>query len=136
MSEQSFEELFNESYKQIHTGEAVEGTVIDVKPDSAILDIGYKSEGILTRNEYTNDSSVDLTDVLHEGDTLEVKPTELLEEPSLPHLPRPVEDQGLATRAVLPGYELVHESSLHMTSFVKNYVPNFADNNKIKDVNL
>ena len=77
MSEQSFEELFNESYKQIHTGEAVEGTGIDVKPDSAILDIGYKSEGILTRNEYTNDSSVDLTDVLHEGDTLEVKVVKL-----------------------------------------------------------
>ncbi len=77
MSEQSFEELFNESYKQIHAGEAVEGTIIDVKPDSAILDIGYKSEGILTRNEYTNDSSVDLTEVLHVDDKLEVKVVKL-----------------------------------------------------------
>ena len=37
-----------------HLGEVVEGTVIDVKPDEIILNIGYKSDGIITRNEYTN----------------------------------------------------------------------------------
>ncbi len=73
MSEQTFEQMLNESFKTIHTGEAVEGSVIDVKPDEAILNIGYKSDGILTRNEYTNDNSVDLTEVLHIGDKLEVK---------------------------------------------------------------
>ena len=73
MSEQTFEQMLNESFKTIHTGEAVEGSVIDVKPGEAILNIGYKSDGVLTRNEYTNDSSVDLTEVLHVGDKLEVK---------------------------------------------------------------
>ena len=75
MSEQelTFEQMLDESFKTIHNGEAVEGTVIDVKPDVAILNIGYKSDGILTRNEYTNDSSVDLTQVLEVGQTLEVK---------------------------------------------------------------
>ncbi len=73
MSEQTFEQMLNESFKTIHTGEAVEGSVIDVKPDEAILNIGYKSDGVLTRKEYTNDDSVDLTEVLHIGDTLEVK---------------------------------------------------------------
>ena len=37
------------------------------------MNIGYKSDGILTRNEYTNDNTVDLTEVLHIGDKLEVK---------------------------------------------------------------
>ena len=73
MSEQTFEQMLNESFKTIHTGEAVEGSVIDVKPNEAILNIGYKSDGILTRNEYTNDNTVDLTEVLHIGDKLEVK---------------------------------------------------------------
>ncbi|MCR5418126.1 MAG: 30S ribosomal protein S1 [Lachnospiraceae bacterium] len=73
MSEQSFEQLLDESFKTIHNGEVVEGTVIDVKPEEAVLNIGYKSDGILSRNEYTNDNSVDLTEVLHEGDKLEVK---------------------------------------------------------------
>lgn len=71
--EQTFEQMLEESFKTIHTGEAVEGEVIDVKPEEAILNIGYKSDGILTRNEYTNDNSVDLTNVLHLGDKLEVK---------------------------------------------------------------
>ena len=35
--------------KTIRTGEEVEGTVIDVKNDQIILDIGYKSEGIITK---------------------------------------------------------------------------------------
>lgn len=51
----------------------MEGKIIDVKPDEAVLDIGYKSDGILTKNEYTNESNVDLTTVLHVGDTMEVK---------------------------------------------------------------
>jgi len=74
MSEEvSFEQLLNDSFKTIHTGEVVEGTVIDVKPDEIILNIGYKSDGILTRNEYTNDNSVDLTTVVKVGDTMDVK---------------------------------------------------------------
>ena len=55
MSEQSFEELLNENFKTIHTGEIVDGTVIDVKEDEIILNIGYKSDGIVTRNEYSSD---------------------------------------------------------------------------------
>ena len=73
MSEMSFEQMLEESLKTIRNGEVVEGTVIDVKPDEIILNIGYKSDGIITRNEYTNDSNVDLTTVVSVGDTMEAK---------------------------------------------------------------
>ena len=73
MSELTFEQMLEESFKTIHSGEVVEGTVIDVKPDEIILNIGYKSDGILTRNEYTNESNLDLTTVAKVGDTMEVK---------------------------------------------------------------
>ncbi|MCM1056707.1 MAG: 30S ribosomal protein S1 [Firmicutes bacterium] len=73
MSELTFEQMLEDSIKTIHSGEVVEGTVIDVKADEIVLNIGYKSDGILTRNEYTNDSSVDLTTVVKPGDTMEVK---------------------------------------------------------------
>ena len=73
MSELTFEQMLEESLKTIHTGEVVEGTVIDVKPEEIVLNIGYKSDGILTKNEYTNDSSCDLTAVVKVGDTMEVK---------------------------------------------------------------
>ena len=73
MSELTFEQMLEESFKTIHNGEVVEGTVIDVKADEAILNIGYKSDGILTRNEYTNEPNIDLTTVLKPGDKMEVK---------------------------------------------------------------
>ena len=73
MSELTFEQMLEESLKTIHTGEVVNGTVIAVKPDEIVLNIGYKSDGILSKNEYTNDNSVDLTEVVKVGDTMEVK---------------------------------------------------------------
>ena len=73
MSEMSFEQMLEESLKTIRNGEVVEGTVIDVKPDEIILNTGYKSDGIITRNEYTNDNNVDLTTVVSVGDTMEAK---------------------------------------------------------------
>ena len=73
MSELSFEQMLEESLKTIRNGEVVEGTVIDVKEDEIILNIGYKADGILTKNEYSNDPSIDLTSVVKPGDTMEVK---------------------------------------------------------------
>ena len=74
MSEMSFEQMLEESFKTIRNGEIVEGTVIDVKKDEIVLNIGYKADGILTRTEYTNDPDVtDLTEKVNVGDTLEAK---------------------------------------------------------------
>ncbi len=73
MAEKSFEQMLNESFKTIRNGEVVEGTVLDVKEDEIILNIGYKSDGILTRNEYSNDQSINLKNVAKPGDKMEVK---------------------------------------------------------------
>ena len=73
MSELTFEQMLDENFRTIHTGEVVEGTVILVKPDEIVLNINYKSDGILTKSEYSNDSSIDLTTVVKPGDTMEVK---------------------------------------------------------------
>ena len=56
--------MLDESLKTIRNGEVVEGTVISVKPDEIILNIGYKSDGIITRNEYTNEGNIDLTQMV------------------------------------------------------------------------
>ena len=42
MSENFAEMLANEEWKEIHTGEVVDGTVIAVKEDHIVLNIGYK----------------------------------------------------------------------------------------------
>ena len=73
MSEESFEQLLEGSLKTIHNGEVVEGTVIRVKEDEIVLNIGYKADGIITRNEYTNTTNVDLRTLVKEGDTMSAK---------------------------------------------------------------
>ncbi len=74
MSDLSFEQMLEDSFKNnIHTGEVVTGTVISVKPDSIVLNIGYKSDGIISRDEYTSDSNLDLTTVVKEGDEITAK---------------------------------------------------------------
>ena len=73
MSEASFAELLEDSLVTIHNGEIVEGTVIGVKDNEIILNIGYKADGILTKNEYSNNTDVDLTSEVKPGDTMTVK---------------------------------------------------------------
>lgn len=73
MSEMSFEQMLEQSLKTIRNGEVVEGTVIDVKVDELILNIGYKADGILSKSEYSNDANLDLTTAVKVGDKLEVK---------------------------------------------------------------
>ncbi len=74
MSELTFGEMFEQSnVKTIHSGEIVEGTAIEVKPDEIVLSFGYKSEGVIPRIEYSNIPNLDLTTCVSVGDTLEAK---------------------------------------------------------------
>ena len=73
MSFGDFEKMLDESFKTIRTGEVVTGKVIDVKPDRIILNIGYKSDGVITRNDYSQDATLDLTTVVKPGEELEAK---------------------------------------------------------------
>ena len=73
MSELTFEQMLEESFKTIRNGEVVDGTVIDVKPDEIVLNIGYKADGIIVRNEYTNEPNADLTTMVSVGDSMTAK---------------------------------------------------------------
>lgn len=75
MSE-SFAELLKQSEEnenKIKPGSVVEGKIIGVKPDEIIVDIQYKADGIITRNEYSNTPNIDLTTVVNVGDPITVK---------------------------------------------------------------
>lgn len=76
MSELSFEELLKQSEEnesKIKPGSVVEGKVIGVKPEEIIVDIQYKADGIITRNEYSSTPNMDLTTVVNVGDPITVK---------------------------------------------------------------
>lgn len=74
MSESFAELLENDGSRgTIKPGEIVEGRVIGVKPDEITVDISYKSDGIIPRNEYTNIPNADLTELVHVDDTITAK---------------------------------------------------------------
>ncbi|MBP5609536.1 MAG: 30S ribosomal protein S1 [Lachnospiraceae bacterium] len=76
MSEENFESLLEESFEKgrnVRTGDVVEGTVISVTPTEIAVNINYKSDGIVTRSEYSSDPSLDLTTVVKAGDSIKVK---------------------------------------------------------------
>lgn len=58
---------------RISVGKIVKGTVIDVKDNEIILNINYKADGIITKNEYSNDLNISLKDKVQIGETIEAK---------------------------------------------------------------
>lgn len=69
----SFEELLNESFVVIRTGEVVKGKIIHVNQDEIIVNVGYKSDGVIPYNEYTNLPNVDLQKEVKEGQEIEAE---------------------------------------------------------------
>ncbi len=73
MSEENFEQMLQEETPvSIHTGQIVEGTVIEVKPEEIVVNINYKSDGIVTASEYSN-TPMDLTEAVKVGDAVTAK---------------------------------------------------------------
>ena len=48
----TMEEALKQSNVRFAAGEIVKGTVIEVRPKEVLVDIGYKSEGVIPANEF------------------------------------------------------------------------------------
>jgi small subunit ribosomal protein S1 len=68
-SEQSFSELFEKSIKELNVGDVVEGTIVQINPDSVVVDVGYKSEGIIPLSELADEKGRVAVEV---GDKIDV----------------------------------------------------------------
>ena len=69
---ESFEEMLNESFVTLHTGDIVKGTVIQVANGEVSVNLGYKSDGLIQRGQFSDDPDVDPAAELNEGDEIEV----------------------------------------------------------------
>src|SRR5215813_5101430 len=58
----TMEEAMRQSAMRFATGEIVKGTVIEVRPKEVLVDIGYKSEGVISGNEFEDIKAVKLSD--------------------------------------------------------------------------
>ena len=73
MENKSFEEMLDSSLVTLRTGQIVKGKVISVSATGEVaVDLGYKSDGIIARSEFSDDVNVEPADVVKPGDEIEV----------------------------------------------------------------
>ena len=65
-----FEEELNASLKQIHEGDVITGTVIDVTEDEVVLDLKYYTEGVIRREDFSADPTLNLKEAVQVGDEI------------------------------------------------------------------
>ena len=70
--EESFEELLEESLKNLNTNERVMGTVISIAPNEVQVDVGRKQTGFVPVSELSNDPSAKPEDIVKVGDEIEL----------------------------------------------------------------
>ena len=54
--EQDFESLFESSMQELHVGDVVRGTIVQVNDDNVVVDVGYKSEGVIPLVEFKDET--------------------------------------------------------------------------------
>lgn len=71
MDNMSFEELLNQTLKEIRVGQTVTGNIININSQGEIfVDLGYKADGIIPRSEFSFDENDDPRDTFKVGDRI------------------------------------------------------------------
>ncbi|MDR2940577.1 MAG: bifunctional 4-hydroxy-3-methylbut-2-enyl diphosphate reductase/30S ribosomal protein S1 [Clostridiales bacterium] len=70
--ELSFEDLLNQSMVTLHTSDIVKGTVIRISGGEVFVNLGYKSDGIISREELSDDPNYNAAEHYNVGDEIEV----------------------------------------------------------------
>ena len=60
----TMEEAMKQSAMRFAVGEIVKGTIIEVRPKEVLVDIGYKSEGVIPTNEFVDANALKVGDVI------------------------------------------------------------------------
>jgi small subunit ribosomal protein S1 len=66
LSDDDYSSLLQDAVQKFESDKIVQGTIVDVKGDEVIVDVGYKSEGIISINEFADADEID------QGDKVEV----------------------------------------------------------------
>ena len=70
----SFEEMLDESMVTLRSGDIVKGTVISVSPETGdvSVNLGFKSDGIISRSDFSDDPNANPADSVKAGDVIDV----------------------------------------------------------------
>jgi len=65
--------FMEENDVKIYVGKVIKGEIISLTENEAYVNLGYKSDGVLPRNEVIKDENAILTDIFNIGDVVEAK---------------------------------------------------------------
>ena len=68
-----FAEAFEKTLTRIHNGQLITGTVLQIVDGEVFVNVGYKSDGIIPKNEFSADADANPEDLFKEGDEIEVE---------------------------------------------------------------
>ena len=67
----TFEDIINQTLKKVKVGSTITGTIVEINGKGEIfVDIGYKADGIITRNEYFSEKGLEPADEYKVGDKI------------------------------------------------------------------
>ena len=69
----NFEQAFEKTVKRIRPGQFITGTVLQVVDGEVFVNIGYKSDGVIPKTEFSADPELRPEDVVKEGDSIDVE---------------------------------------------------------------
>ena len=91
--------MYAETFKDFEEGSIVAGKVIEIRNNEVLVDIGYKSEGIIAANEFAN------LDEIKPGDDLDVLLSEIEDENGMVILSKEKADDQIRWEKVVTDYE-------------------------------
>ena len=68
-----FAEAFEKTMTRIHNGQVLTGTVLSIVDGEVFVNIGYKSDGIIPKSEFSGDPDAKADEQFKEGDEIEVE---------------------------------------------------------------
>ena len=67
----TFEDIINQTFKKVKVGSTITGTIVEINGKGEIfVDIGYKADGIIPRNEYFSEKGLEPADEYKVGDKI------------------------------------------------------------------
>lgn len=108
-----------DSMQKLHRGAVVTGTVVKLTPDEVFVDLGWKSEGVISRSELSVAPVTDPSEVVSVGDEIKVVVLRMENEEGNPVLSKRRADEEAAVERLEQLAESKQELQAKVTEVVK-----------------
>ncbi|MDW8107829.1 MAG: S1 RNA-binding domain-containing protein, partial [Armatimonadota bacterium] len=101
----SMEQAIEQAFPSFERGDVIQATVVQVEPDSVLVDVGTKTEVRIPKHELALGEVASAADVVQVGDTIEVKVKDTRGEGGMPVLSKREADFDKLWESIVRAYE-------------------------------